>query len=534
MRSLAGRDRSANGSDSAVRRSVRRDAWQPAAVVAVATAGVVLAAWDASATAGWLVAGGACWTLAAGRWRTPVCAWVAPVFLLHVTRVEGLWPGMLLVWLALALATGVANRGVLPLPPVVYWLLMGGVYSAVLLPAYALDGVLEPRLPGVASTLVFPLTWVVVEQLATRFNPIGSWGAVAYTQYGHTPLMQVASVTGLGGVTLLIGWFAATANWIWADGLTSATATGGLAYAVVLISVLVAGAIRVAVVRDAPTVRVAGIGEPAGVDGRRLWQLTAERPVSPADAPAVRGLFRQVHAALLAATRREAAAGAKIVVWHELAAPVFADDEAELLAAAGATAQAAGCYLLAGLAVTDRDRPPPRMQNKAVLIGPDGQIVGAYRKRKPAPGGEAHATIVGDGRIPTWATPHGRIAVAICSDLDHPDYIGQVGRSDADILLVPASDWEAIKHLHPQQAALRAIENGVSVIRPDRWGISVAYDPLGRLIAASDHFTTDDRVVIAHVPTRGQPTLYPHWTTAVTWLRAAALAALAALAVAGG
>lgn len=228
-----------------------------------------------------------------------------------------------------------------------------------------------------------------------------------------------------------------------------------------------------------------------------------------ADVPAVRALFQQVQTALLDATRREAAAGARIVVWHELAAPVLADDAPELLAAAGATAQAAGCYLLTGLAVTDRDRPQPRMQNKAVLIGPDGQVVGAYRGRKPAPGGEANATIVGDGRILTWATPHGRIAVAICADLDHPDYIGQVGRSDADILLVPASDGEVIKRLHPQQAALRAIENGVSVIRPDRWGISVAYDPLGRLIAASDHFTTDDRVVVAHVATRGTPTPYP-------------------------
>jgi apolipoprotein N-acyltransferase len=67
------------------------------------------------------------------------------------------------------------------------------------------DRLLSPRLPLLASTLVFPLTWVSLEFLSGYLPAKGSWGDAAYTQYGNLPLMQLASVTGIFGITFLIG-----------------------------------------------------------------------------------------------------------------------------------------------------------------------------------------------------------------------------------------------------------------------------------------------------------------------------------------
>jgi predicted amidohydrolase len=44
------------------------------------------------------------------------------------------------------------------------------------------------------------------------------------------------------------------------------------------------------------------------------------------------------------------------------------------------------------------------------------------------------------GVIPFADTPFGRIASAICFDMDFPGYIRQAGRKSVDIMLVPAYD----------------------------------------------------------------------------------------------
>lgn len=62
--------------------------------------------------------------------------------------------------------------------------------------------------------------------------------------------------------------------------------------------------------------------------------------------------------------------------------------------------------------------------------------------------------------------------------------------------------------IHDDMAIVRAIENGVSILRPTRLGTSLATDPLGRVLASSDYFVGDDQTMLATVPTEGVPTAY--------------------------
>jgi apolipoprotein N-acyltransferase len=102
--------------------------------------------------------------------------------------------------------------------------------------------------------------------------------------------------------------------------------------------------------------------------------------------------------------------------------------------------------------------------------------------------------------------------------LDYPGLIRQAGSGNADILLIPAQDWESVDPLHSHMAVFRAIENGVSVIKSTGAGLSIAVDPYGRLISATDYFNPGPKQMISCVPKKGIVTVYSRIGDAFAWL----------------
>jgi apolipoprotein N-acyltransferase len=158
----------------------------------------------------WLFAASALLLVADGRNTIAPAAWLAPVCLLRSVRQQPPLRGLLIAYTVLVVMRGISLRGMTPIPGVFYYIF--AVISAVsaLLP-YVADRLLAPRLNRFAGTLVFPCT-LVGAQFVYSHGPHGSWGTVAYTQAGNLPLLQLLSVTGIWGITFLIGWFAAVVN----------------------------------------------------------------------------------------------------------------------------------------------------------------------------------------------------------------------------------------------------------------------------------------------------------------------------------
>jgi apolipoprotein N-acyltransferase len=102
----------------------------------------------------------------------------------------------------------------------------------------------------------------------------------------------------------------------------------------------------------------------------------------------------------------------------------------------------------------------------------------------------------------------GRLASVICFDMDFPWLVGQAGQAHADLLIAPSLDWDTAKISHAQLATVRAVENGVSLLRPSGDGLSQAVDHQGRVLAAADSFATDKAVFLTSVPARGVATVY--------------------------
>lgn len=447
----------------------------------------------------------ACTSLSIGNAMVPVAAWLAPVLMLRFVRRSPLAFGLALGALAYAAAHIVAWRGVLPFQGMMLVGVAGGVGLLLFTPV-AIDRLVAPRLTGLPATLVFPAAWVAVEYLFMQAG-FGSWGAVAYSQYGNLPLLQLLSVTGLSGITFLIGWLASSANMAWEGEWQAAARRPLLACIGAIGLVLALGGARLTLVRhEAPTVRVAGITVDNMAVFRNSWgPLSYGKPLTAAAAERARPQARKLQAELLARSREQARAGARIIVWTEANALVFKSDEPAFVREGQALARQEGIYLF--MAMATMTPGAARAENKLLLVDPQGRVHGSYLKSHPTPG---EASIPGDGRMRLLQTPYGLLAWAICYDFDYPALIQQAGRAGADILIDPSWEHRGMNPLHSQMASYRAIENGAALFRPVNGGLGLAVDGQGRVLAMMDHETTAGaaKTLTADLPTRGGRTLY--------------------------
>jgi apolipoprotein N-acyltransferase len=485
----------------------------------------------------WLALGILLFASATLRWEIPLAAWLAPVFLLRFVRTQPLLLGFLILLLAGVLVSAVELQGVLPYSGVFYYLTVFGTAIVGFLP-YLLDRVLARRLGGLLGSLVFPLAVTSMSYLFAQVGPFGSFGNLAYTQYGDLPLLQLVSVTGIWGIDFLMSWLASLVNWAWERGFAWPGVRGGtVLYGSLLALVLLFGGGRLALFSaQSSTVRVAGISPSPALLAAASKQVSQnmEALMSGMQTSAQRELYRQAYAPvndeLFARSEQEARAGAKIILWPECGANVLQEDEAALIARASALARTTGTYLDLGLCVQLSHPLPSRLIfDETTLIDPTGSIVWRYQKAHPVPGSDPFPP--GDGLVPTIQTPYGRLSNVICFDADFPGTLRQAGQAGTDLMLVPGNDWREIDPSHTQMATFRAIENGFSLVRQASNGLALTVDYEGHVLASSDFFTTDPQVMVAYVPMQGVHTIYATIGDLFAWLSLAGLVALIGFAL---
>jgi len=467
-----------------------------------------------------------------GRNTIAAAAWLAPIFLLRFVRSHSPRLGLPVAWLVLSGAFIFQFRGMVPLPPI-WYLVLAAVYGLVETVPFALDRIASHRIGGFRSTLVLPCGWVLSEYLVATFTPYGSWGAAAYSQHENLTLLQILSITGLYGVSFLIAWFAAICNWAWERQFEWQEIKRGAAWAAtVAVAVGFYGGVRLGLTRpDDPTVRIASLTRPdievipSPEIGERIFSGTQTAD----DTDQVRRRGHSINNDLLSRTEREAIAGARIVIWGETNGFVLKDDEDQLIQRGIELARDREIYLGMGLATWNSERSSP-LENKIVLITPDGEVAWESYKAIPVPGSEAEMSARDDGRIRMIESPYGRLSSAICFDMDFPGLLKQAGRLHTDVMLVPSNDWKAIDPWHSEMARFRAIEQGFNLVRHTSGGLSIATDYQGRVLSRMDHYTTAERVMISEVPTRGVNTIYSWIGDLFSWVCIATLLGLLWLA----
>ena len=440
-----------------------------------------------------------------GRWIIPIAAWLGPLFLVRLLRslkeLYGLVLGYCLFLICLFLQWRGAIKGVHG--PLVEIGLAALVFLSFL--PFVMDRLYRNRLPGFASTLVLPLSWVACDFALAR--GLANVCSIAYSQVGDLPLLQLVSVTGTFGITFLIGWFASVMNWAWEREFEWRLVRRGLGFFfAIFVGIHVWGGWRL--LADAPSwplVRAAGIT----VD---LEHSLADRVsefyrkggnLSPAEEQAMRAEMDRLDEQLAVATYREMAAGAKLVTWSEVNAHVFASDEKTMLASFSKLAADQKAYLFLTEAVFHTGQP--KIENKMVGLGPDGSQLFEYLKSRLSPG---EPSVQGHWELPVVSTNFGILSGAICADFTDDAYLRQAGTHRVDIMAEPASEWKEIDPIHSTYAIFRAVENGFNLIKQANFGRSIAVDYLGHTLGQTNYFLAADKTLVADLPTHGIGTIY--------------------------
>lgn len=148
-------------------------------------------------------------------------------------------------------------------------------------------------------------------------------------------------------------------------------------------------------------------------------------------------------------------------------------------------------YLVAGLLERDRHL----IYNVAVLIGPDGTIVGKYRK-VTLPRGEIEKGIAPGNEYPVFDTRFGKLGMMVCYDGFFPEVARQLSNRGAEVIAWPV--WGC----NPLLAQARACENHVYLVSStyskteETWIRSAVFDHSGAILTAAERFGT---VVVAEV-----------------------------------
>lgn len=448
---------------------------------------------------------------AAGFWfgtgLTPLwwCTWLAPLPLLWLAtrvRASAVAAAAFVAALAGSLNQWHYVHDLIKLP--IQVLLLQGAIAAA---AFALIVLLYRRLAlrghVLAAMFAVPLFWTAVFFANAATSPHGTWGDLAYTQMDAPLLIQIAAVTGLWGVgfSVMLGaaWVATLAN---AAAALHARATAGVIGAVLLGATIGYGAWRLSDDAAERSVKIGLVSQPGG------------KPLAAAE-PAGEVLLGQY----LAQLTPLADAGAQYLVIPEVSFGVEQPD----IPALRDFAQQHGVTLLTGV---DLKMPNVPERNASLVFDAHGGAASVYWKHHLVPVFEDRFTPGSD----TTLLPGSKVGLTICKDNDFPALLRRYGVQDAQLMLIPAWDFDLDGWLHSRMAILRGVESGFAIARSARDGRLTLSDDRGRVLAEA---SSEDGPahLIGDLPLRSTHTLYARWGDWFAWLCVAGLAIVLGFAV---
>ena len=151
----------------------------------------------------------------------------------------------------------------------------------------------------------------------------------------------------------------------------------------------------------------------------------------------------------------------------------------------GDLAKKHGMYLVPGLV----ERDGPLIYNVAVLIGPDGEIVGKYRK-VCLPRGEIDGGVTPGQEYPVFQTRFGKVGMMVCYDGFFPEVARALSNNGAEVIAWP------VMGCNPLLGAARACENHVYLVSSTHtdveknWMVSAVFGHDGSMLAQAKEWGT--------------------------------------------
>lgn len=369
------------------------------------------------------------------------------------------------------------------------------------------------------ALLIAPVFWVVLEFLRSYIFTGFPWSSIGHSQYRFLPLIQIADITGVYGVSfLVVSVNGALADIFLLKRRTREMPLFPLSHTVIgfaaLFSVLVItgfyGNMRLTEQRPGELFRV-GIIQ-GNIEQDKKWDVSYQEAV----------LERYKDLSLKAAS-----ASPSLIVWPETALPFsFHADRPYTRELVSFQSQLNAHLLFGSILQKERINGQNALSNSAVLLDNTGKVVYTYDKIHLVPFGEyvplrsilffIDKLVVGVGdyvrgdRYLRAETPFGDFATLICYEIIFPGLVRKFYTDGGDFMVNLTNDAWFGKTTGPYQhfsiAVFRAVENRKPLIRAANTGISGHIDSNGRILARTGLF--EETLLVTEVRTDGTRTFY--------------------------
>ena len=385
---------------------------------------------------------------------------------------------------------------------------------------------------GWARILVFASAFSLAEWLRGHVLTGFPWNAFGYALTPTPTTMQSAALVGLWGLTLAaFVVFAAPAALVRLSGASRGADRLFVALAAALLVAHVAFGV----------VRVAGTPEQVS-DGTRLRIV---QPAIPQDEKWIETNADRIFALQLELSETgngredDRIESFDLIVWPESAFPFYLEERPDALVAL-ADLLPSGTALISGAArlAPSGSGETERVFNSVLLIGDDGEILDAYDKAHLVPFGEYlpfQSALESIGLSQLTGVPGGFTAgpgrrtmplanapafgPLICYEIIFPGAATEVDHRPDWLLNVTNDAWYGDtpgprQHFH--QARLRAVEEGLPLVRAANTGISAIVDAYGNRIASLD--VDETGVVDGFLPSSVSRTAYSRYGDFPFWI----------------
>ena len=340
------------------------------------------------------------------------------------------------------------------------------------------------------TAFAYPAFFTAFEYLLFNFSHDGTATSLAYSQANVLPLVQIASVAGLLGITFLVSLLPAAVAVGWRMYRCN---SAGLAYLAASVIVLTVSAFMYGIHR---------IGQPPAPESVTVGLVTLNQGVHHRPAQATLPQVKWVTAQYVEEIDRLAKKGAAVVVLTEGALRLNGPVYAPMVSYLGEVARRNRVYLIVGCTTTQDSLA----RNAALVFDPAGLMVANYNKVHLVRGFEDAFTP--GHQLGVFLLNTLSAGVAICKDLDFPQYIRQYGHRHTRILFIPANDFVVDDWLHSRMAILRSVENGVSLVRAARHGRLTISDYTGRVCFEASTANGQKTTLLGSVPLTYANTFY--------------------------
>jgi len=332
------------------------------------------------------------------------------------------------------------------------------------------------------ALLLLPSSWVALEYLRAHLLTGLGWNLLAHTQWNCLPVIQIAGVTGVWGVSFLIVLFNVAA----CQALRSKRGR---------MSILLAGlCVLAAVLYGRFVLKQTDASSPAA--GFRVALLQGNIPQREKWDESFQEAIWKRYETLVAEAKGKRP---DLIVWPETGVPGTLDDP-EISDRLTQISRSAGAQMLVGAATEDPVTGFP--YNSAVLLGRDGEERERYSKIHIVPFGEFIPLKPLFGWLKKFYpvadfAPGSRftvfpmrppVSVLVCFEDLFPEISRRFVREGAGWLLVITNDaWfgrSAASLQHLQASVFRAVEGRVWIGRAANNGWTGFVDPAGRRLPA--------------------------------------------------